>query len=138
MDYHHVIEAAGIVSLGLVFYSYLIRALDGAPAAWRRWRPVATGVAFGAVAVALMIARIYVGHDRFIDARAVPIALVTFAVLLVLGLSVWNGWLVWALFALLTVLYFQTAMAPDSSDPERAGESLPPQSAATTTTIPGR
>src|SRR5205807_9097978 len=77
MDYHHVIEAAGIVSLGLVFYSYLIRALDGAPAAWRRWRPVATGVAFGAVAVALMIARIYVGHDRFIDARAVPIALVT-------------------------------------------------------------
>jgi signal transduction histidine kinase len=77
MDYHHVVEAAGIVSLGLVLYSYLLRVLDGAPATWRRWRPLLTGVAFGAVAIALMIARIYVGHDRFVDARAVPIALVT-------------------------------------------------------------
>jgi membrane-associated protease RseP (regulator of RpoE activity) len=33
-----------------------------------------------------------------------PIALVTFAILVVLGLSVWNGWLIWALFALMTGL----------------------------------
>jgi signal transduction histidine kinase len=77
MDYHHVIEAAGVVSLGMVLSSYLIRWFDGAPTAWRRWRPLATGAAFGAVAVILMISRIYVGHDRFVDARAVPIALVT-------------------------------------------------------------
>jgi signal transduction histidine kinase len=77
MDYHHVVEAAGILSLGLVLYSYLIRAVDAAPTTWQRWRPVVTGGAFGAVAIALMIARIYVGHDRFVDARAVPIALVT-------------------------------------------------------------
>jgi F-type H+-transporting ATPase subunit a len=37
------------------------------------------------------------------------------------------------LFALLTVLYFQTAMAADSSDPEGPQEVLPLQSATTTT-----
>ncbi|HET7341437.1 MAG TPA: LytS/YhcK type 5TM receptor domain-containing protein [Methylomirabilota bacterium] len=77
MDYHHVIEAAGVVSLGLVLYSYLIRWFDRAPGGWRRWRPLAVGVAFGAVAVTLMISRIHVGHERYVDARAVPIALVT-------------------------------------------------------------
>jgi signal transduction histidine kinase len=79
MDYHHVIEAAGIVSLGLVLYSYVIRWFDTAPPAWRPWRSLATGAAFGVVAVVLMTSRIYVGHDRFVDARAVPIALVTLA-----------------------------------------------------------
>ncbi len=33
-----------------------------------------------------------------------PIAMVTFAVLVVLGLTVWNGWLIWALFAPITGL----------------------------------
>ena len=33
-----------------------------------------------------------------------PIALVTFAILVVLGITVWNGWLIWALFALITGL----------------------------------
>jgi len=33
-----------------------------------------------------------------------PIAMVTFATLVVLGLTVWNGWLIWALFALITGL----------------------------------
>jgi diguanylate cyclase len=76
MDYHHVIEAAGVVSLGLVAYSYLVRWFEAGPAARQRWRPAAIGFAFGAVAVVLMISRIHVGDDRFVDARAVPIALV--------------------------------------------------------------
>jgi signal transduction histidine kinase len=76
MDYHHVIEAAGVVSLGLVAYSYLVRWFDTAPGGWQRARPVAVGLVFGAVAVVLMISRIDVGGDRFVDARAVPIALV--------------------------------------------------------------
>jgi len=76
MDYHHVIEAAGVVSLGLVAYSYLVRWFEAAPPAWRRARPVAIGVVFGAVAVVLMISRIHVGGDRFVDARGIPIALV--------------------------------------------------------------
>jgi len=76
MDYHHVIEAAGVVSLGLVAYSYLVRWFEAGPAARQRWRPVAIGFAFGVVAIVLMISRIHVGDDRFVDARAVPIALV--------------------------------------------------------------
>jgi len=76
MDYHHVIEAAGVVSLGLVAYSYLVRWSEGAPPSWRRARPIAVGLVFGVVAVVLMVSRIHVGGDRFVDARAVPIALV--------------------------------------------------------------
>jgi signal transduction histidine kinase len=76
MNYHHVIEAAGVVSLGLVAYSYLVRWFETAPAAWQRARPVAIGLLFGAVAVVLMVSRIHVGGDRFVDARSVPLALV--------------------------------------------------------------
>ena len=76
MDYHHVIEAAGVVSLGLVAYSYLVRWFEAGGPALQRWRPVAIGLTFGVVAVVLMISRIHVGDDRFVDARAIPIALV--------------------------------------------------------------
>jgi diguanylate cyclase len=77
MEYHHIVEAAGVVSLGLIAYSYLVRWFEGGGPARKRWRPVATGLAFGTVTVVLMIARIHVGDERFVDARAVPIALVT-------------------------------------------------------------
>jgi signal transduction histidine kinase len=77
MNYHHVIEAAGIVSLGLIFYSYLVRWFETGPAVLRRWRSSAIGLAFGGVAVVLMISRIHVTGDSFVDARAVPIALIT-------------------------------------------------------------
>ena len=76
MDYHHVIEAAGVVSLGLIAYSYLVRWFETGSPAWQRWRPVAIGLTFGVVAVVLMISRIHVGDDRFVDARAIPVALV--------------------------------------------------------------
>jgi signal transduction histidine kinase len=76
MDYHHVIEAAGVVSLGLVGYSYLVRWFEAAPPDWRRLRPLALGLLFGILAVVLMVSRIQVG-ERFIDARAIPIALIT-------------------------------------------------------------
>jgi signal transduction histidine kinase len=76
MDYHHVIEAAGVVSLALVAYSYLVRWFEAAPPARRRARPAAIGLLFGVIAVALMISRIQVGSDHFVDARAIPIALV--------------------------------------------------------------
>lgn len=76
MDYHHVIEAAGVVSLGLVAYSYLVRWFEAGSPVRQRWRPVALGLLFGMLAVVLMVSRIHVGDDRFVDARAVPIALV--------------------------------------------------------------
>jgi signal transduction histidine kinase len=77
MDYHHVLEAAGVVVFGLVFYSYTFRWFRPKGRLDPRWRPVITGLAFGVLAVVLMIARIRVHADLFIDARAVPIALIT-------------------------------------------------------------
>jgi diguanylate cyclase len=75
VDYHHVIEAAGIVAFGLVFYSYARAWLDRLRVN-RRWRAVVTGLAFGGLAVVLMISRIQVSDGVFIDARSVPIALI--------------------------------------------------------------
>src|SRR3990167_5747381 len=76
MEFHHVMEAAGVVVLGLVFYSYSSRWF--APGAWPgpRWRHATNGLAFGALAVVLMISRIEVAKGIFIDARAVTVALV--------------------------------------------------------------
>jgi signal transduction histidine kinase len=100
MDYHHVVEAAGVVSLGLIVYSYLVRWFEASPPALRRWRPAGTGLAFGAVAIVLMISRIHVGDDQFVDARAIPIALVALveggpagvlAAAMAAGYRVWLG-----------------------------------------------
>lgn len=81
MEPHHVIEAVGIVVLGLVFYSYALRWLqstDQVPRPGRtRLRILINGLAFGILTVALMISRIEVGQGVFVDARAVPIALIT-------------------------------------------------------------
>src|SRR6266403_474436 len=81
MDYHHVVEAAGAIALALVFYSYTWRWFDAAESPRRaRWRPVVNGVAFGMLAVFLMMSRIQVGDGHWIDARAVPLALIALAV----------------------------------------------------------
>ncbi len=81
VDSHHVVEAAGIVVLGLVFYSYERRWLESVGRIDRRLRTplrvLLNGLTFGLLAVALMISRIEVGQGVFVDARAVPIALVT-------------------------------------------------------------
>ena len=95
MDYHHVLEAAGVVVFGLVFYSYTFRWFRPKGRLDPRWRPVITGLAFGVLAVVLMIARIRVHADLFIDARAVPIALITLV----------DGWWAGLLGALLASVY---------------------------------
>ncbi len=76
MEFHHIMEAAGVIVLGLVFYSYMLRGFLGRAPLGPRARQAATGLAFGGLAVVLMIARIHVGDGIFLDARAVPIALI--------------------------------------------------------------
>jgi signal transduction histidine kinase len=76
MDYHHAVEATGVVSFGLVYYSLTYRWFEAGPPARRRWRAVINGLAFGMLGVVLMISRIHVGEGHFVDARAVPVALV--------------------------------------------------------------
>jgi signal transduction histidine kinase len=81
MEPHHVVEAVGIVVLGLVFYSYALRRFQStertAGPARVSLRILVNGLAFGVLTVALMISRIEVSQGVFVDARAVPIALIT-------------------------------------------------------------
>ena len=100
MEFHHVMEAAGVLVIGLVFYSYTLRWLQSKARLGPRWRPAVTGIGFGGLAVVLMISRIQVSEGYFIDARAVPIALIglvegwpaaSLAALVAAGYRVWLG-----------------------------------------------
>ena len=77
VDLHHVVEAAGIVVLGLVVYSYSRRWFQAVGRIDPRLRSVVNGVVFGVLTIALMISRIEVGQGTYVDARALPIALIT-------------------------------------------------------------
>lgn len=76
MNLHHLAEAIGVLAAGLVFYSYSYGWLPPARPAAARWRPVVNGVAFGAIAIVLMIARIEIAPGVFVDPRVVPVALI--------------------------------------------------------------
>jgi signal transduction histidine kinase len=99
MEFHHVMEAAGVVILGLVFYSYTLRWLQPKASLGTRSRQAVTGVAFGVLAVVMMVSRIHVGDGHFIDARAVPLALI----------GLYEGWLA-ALLAALVAAGFRLWM----------------------------
>ena len=77
MEFHHVLEAAGVLVLGLVFYSYTFRWRGPWARLHSKAHQAVSGLAFGVLAVLLMISRIRVSSEGdFIDARAVPIALI--------------------------------------------------------------
>lgn len=95
MDYHHLLEAAGIAVSGVLFYSLAYRWF--APDDPRR-RPlwiVALGLAWGGLAVVLMISRIQTTEGIFVDGRVVPVA--------VIGL--FEGWWAGLIAALAAVAY---------------------------------
>ena len=73
LEIHHIVEAAGIVAFGVLFYSYSFQWLGVLGA---RWRQFLNGLAFGLVTVGLMIARMQLSEGLYIDARAVPLALI--------------------------------------------------------------
>jgi len=76
IDLHDLTEAVGVLAFGVLFYSATVRGLgDGRPGA-RLVRRLLNGLAFGALAVGLAIARIQVAPDVYFDARNVPVALV--------------------------------------------------------------
>jgi PAS domain S-box-containing protein len=76
MDYHHLLEAAGTVVSGVLFYSLAYAWL--APDDPRR-RPLWVGVmglGWGALAVVLMISRIQTKEGLFVDGRVIPVAVI--------------------------------------------------------------
>jgi PAS domain S-box-containing protein len=60
----------------VLFYSYSTQWFVVERRGSRPWRVLVNGLVFGGLAVVLMIARIQVGADLFVDARQVPIALI--------------------------------------------------------------
>jgi PAS domain S-box-containing protein len=76
MDYHHLLEAAGIVVSGVLFHSLAYGWFAPDDPRRRPLRVVVLGLAWGAIAVILMISRIETKDGVFIDGRLIPIALV--------------------------------------------------------------
>jgi hypothetical protein len=58
MTAHHILEAVGILVLGLLFYSYTFDWLTGPHLTGRLRRALLHGLSFGVLTVAMMIARI--------------------------------------------------------------------------------
>src|SRR5262245_5732246 len=76
LEIHHFVEAAGIMAFGIVFFSYSFQWFGAARGPSELWRQLLNGFVFGCVAVGLMIARMQLADGLFIDARAVPLALI--------------------------------------------------------------
>ena len=76
MNFHHLLEAVGILVIGLLFYSYTYGRLQGEASRRRTARAIVYGLAFGALSVAMMVARIEISPGVYIDARLVPVALI--------------------------------------------------------------
>ncbi len=76
MDYHHLLEATGLVVSGVLFYALAHGWFaPGDPRRRTLWI-IALGVVWGAIAVILMISRIQTKEGIFIDGRTIPIALI--------------------------------------------------------------
>jgi PAS domain S-box-containing protein len=78
MNFHHLLEAVGILAIGLLFYSSAYPRLLGRARRERGARALLHGVAFGALTVAMMASRIEISPGIFVDARVVPVALIGF------------------------------------------------------------
>jgi PAS domain S-box-containing protein len=76
MTAHHSLEAVGLLVLGLLFYSYTFDWLAGPRLVDRLRRTLLHGLGFGALTVAMMIARIEIAPGIYFDPRSVPVALI--------------------------------------------------------------
>jgi PAS domain S-box-containing protein len=76
MNFHHLLEAVGILVIGLLFYSYAYPRLLGTSPPARAARAVLHGGFFGSLTVAMMVSRIEISPGIFIDARVIPVAVI--------------------------------------------------------------
>jgi PAS domain S-box-containing protein len=76
MDYHHLLEATGIVVSAVLFYSLAYGWFAPDDPRQRLLWTIVLGLAWGGIAVILMISRIQTRDGSFIDGRLIPIALI--------------------------------------------------------------
>jgi PAS domain S-box-containing protein len=76
MDLHHLLEATGIVVAGVLFYSLAYGWFEpDDPRRRMLWMGV-LGLAWGGIAVVLMISRIETSEGVFVDGRVIPVAII--------------------------------------------------------------
>ncbi len=95
MDYHHLLEAVGVLVSGVLFYSYTYSWFPPGHPQRQRWWTAVLGLSFGGLAVTMMIARIQIAPGVFIDARLVPVALI----------GLFEGWKIGLLAGLVAAAY---------------------------------
>ncbi|HUM16584.1 MAG TPA: LytS/YhcK type 5TM receptor domain-containing protein [Candidatus Nitrosotalea sp.] len=76
MDYHHLLEAAGIGVSGVLFYSLAYGWFEPDDPRYRSIWAVVLGLVWGGVAVVLMISRIQTAEGVFVDGRVIPVAII--------------------------------------------------------------
>jgi len=76
VDYHHLLEATGTVVSGLLFYSLAYGWLASDDPRRRPLWVAGMGLAWGGLAVVLMISRIKTVEGVFVDGRVVPVAII--------------------------------------------------------------
>ncbi len=76
MDYHHLLEAAGTVVSGVLFYSLAYGWFAPDDPRRRPFWVAAMGVVWGGLAVILMISRIQTVEGIFVDGRVIPVAVI--------------------------------------------------------------
>jgi PAS domain S-box-containing protein len=95
MDYHHLLEAAGIVVSGVLFYSLAYGWFTPDDPRRRPLWVAALGLAWGGLAVVLMISRIQTTEGVFVDGRVIPVAII----------GLFEGWWVGLIAALVAAAY---------------------------------
>ena len=107
----HVVGRAGLGAFGSSLFVRGLAAIFMPHAANQaiQMSPIAIAAWFGLLVTAinlLPMGQLDGGHVTYavLGRFARPVAMVSFAVLVVLGLTVWNGWLIYAVFALFTGL----------------------------------
>ena len=76
MDHHHLLEAAGTVVSGVLFYSLAYGWFAPDDPRRRAVWVAAMGVVWGGLAVILMISRIQTVEGIFVDGRVIPVAVI--------------------------------------------------------------
>jgi signal transduction histidine kinase len=133
-----LLDDFALIALGALLYSYTHWWFGSAGPAGRRTRVVVNGLAFGGLAVALMVQAIRVGPGVLIDARDVPVALIALfdgwpagllAGLVAAAFRMWLGGPLWVAGAL-AVLVAAAAGSLVHEWARRHGEIAPRHAAA--------
>ncbi|HET8578810.1 MAG TPA: LytS/YhcK type 5TM receptor domain-containing protein [Methylomirabilota bacterium] len=95
MEYHDLLEAVGIVVSGVLFYSYTYSWFPPGHPERQRWWTAVLGLSFGLLSILMMLTRIQIGRDLYMDARLVPVALI----------GLFEGWRIGLLAGLVGAAY---------------------------------